>query len=70
MVSLPYSRSYSTHMPDLTASLPISTVFSVGYRQPGGQGARMWMNVGPRNVSAFSTFLKMSCGYALHEVAW
>src|SRR5208283_3401137 len=56
-------------MPDLTASFPISIVFSVGYLQPGGQGARMWMKVGPRNVSAFATFLKISCGYALHAVA-
>src|SRR5512136_2291723 len=57
-------------MPDFTASFPISTVFSVEYRQPGGQGTRTWMKLGPRKVSAFNTFLKRSCGYAAAAVAW
>src|SRR5512138_3272368 len=70
IVSFPYSRSYKTHMPDLTASFPISTVFSVEYRQPGGQGARTWMKLGPRKLRAFCTFLKRSCGYAEAAVAW
>ena len=56
-VNLSYSFSQRTQMPDLTAIFPISTVFSEGILQPGGQGARIWMNFGPGIERAFFTLL-------------
>ena len=53
-------------MPDFTASLPISTVFSVEYRQPGGHGARTWMKLGTAEGEGFLDFLekvlRVCCG--------